>query len=93
MIRVLVLSFCHIFHDMKGCVKEGNSQLPSNTSLELSLCNSDLNKEEFEEIAPPSRILQLLTGSGAGRGQCSWLHPPEESFCCADLGGGKEVNL
>jgi len=57
MIRVLVLSFCHIFHDMKGCVKEGNPQLPSNTSLELSLCNSDLNKEEFEEIAPPSRIL------------------------------------
>ena len=85
MIRVLVLSFCFIFHDMKGCVEEGNRQLPSNSSLELSLCNSDLKKEESGEIAPPGRILQLWTGPGAERGQYPWLRPPEQSRTSAVL--------
>ena len=85
MIRAIFLSFCLVFHDMKGCVKGGNPQLPSNTSLELGLCNSDLKKEESGEIAPPGRILQLWTGPGAERGQYPWLRPPEQSRTSAVL--------
>lgn len=53
---------------MKGCVKE-NPQLPSNTSLELSLCNSDLKKIGIWEIAPPGGdtiALELDLGLGKG---------------------------